>query len=122
MAWRSVAVVAVLLLTACAPLEAPTPTAVPTVPAPTSTPTPARPEDVAAGFFESWQHGQYGRMYDALSAQAQAATPRELFIRRYANIHDGIGETRLSIQTAGTTQPAPAGLQVPFQVTRSVAL
>jgi penicillin-binding protein 2 len=120
MAWRSVAVVAVWLLAGCAPLEAPP--ATPTLPAPTATPTPARPEDIAAVFFDAWQQGQYGRMYDVLSAQAQAATPRELFIRRYTNIHDGIGETRLSIQPAGSAQPAPAGLQVPFQITRTVTL
>src|SRR5207237_940428 len=69
-----------------------------------------------------WQQGQYSGMYDLLSASAQAATPRELFIRRYTNIHDGIGESRLTIQTSSSPQASKDGVQIPFQVSRTLTL
>jgi penicillin-binding protein 2 len=119
MAWRRLSLVAMLVLAACSPVEAPTPT--PTSPAPTATPTPARPEDTASAYFDAWQQGQYGRMYDLLSATAQVGTSRELFIRRYTNIRDGIGETRLSVH-ASPAQPAGGGAAIPFQVSRTLSL
>src|SRR5205085_2808338 len=87
----------VVLLSGCdivAPAPPPTPSPVP----PTATPVPRRPEEVAAQFFNAWQQGQYGSMYDLLSADAQAGTPRDVFVRRYMNIHDGIGETAIAFQ------------------------
>jgi penicillin-binding protein 2 len=120
MAWRHVALAAVLLLGACAPLEAAPPT--PTLPVPTPTPRAATPDEVAASFFDAWQQGQYGRMYDLLSAQAQTATARDLFVRRYTNIHDGIGESRITVQPTGTSQPTAQGMQVPMRVNRTVGL
>src|SRR5437764_5253652 len=83
---------ALLLLCACgvveppAPFAPPTPTAVPATP----TPVPQRPEDVANAFFGNWQQGKYDAMYDLLSTDAQAGTPRDVFDRRYGNIHGGI--------------------------------
>ncbi len=119
MAWRHVCVAAVLVLVACSPFEAPPPT--PTPPAPTPTPRPAQPEDIAKLFVDAWQQGQYDRMYDLLSAQAQASTPRELFVRRYTNIRDGIAETHLAVQLSGAAQPSAQGMQVPIQVSRTLA-
>src|SRR5579864_1568050 len=112
-------VVALMLVAvACsAPLPPPTPVP-PTEPPATATPVPQRPEDAANAFFNAWQQGQYSAMYDLLSADAQAATARDAFVRRYTNIHDGIGELKL---TAGATGPATNG-QIPFSVTRTVAI
>jgi penicillin-binding protein 2 len=58
-------------------------------------------------------------MYDLLSADAQAAIARDAFVRRYTNIHDGIGELKLSAQATG---PSDGNGQVPFTVTRSLAI
>jgi len=121
MAWRRVTLTAVLLLTACSALE-PAPPPTPTIPAPTPTPTPAPAEEIAARYFDAWQQGQYDRMYELLASSARTATPRDLFVRRYTNIHDGIGESRLSVQVNGTAQPTGDHVEVPFQVTRTVAL
>ncbi len=121
MLWPSLALSAVLLLTACSPqfAEAP-PTA--SLPAPTATPTPVPPEEVAAAFFAAWQRSDFGRMYEMLSSTAQAATPRDVFIRRYSNIRDGIGEKRLSVQALDAAQATKDGVQVPFQVARTLAI
>jgi penicillin-binding protein 2 len=74
-------------------------------------------------FFTAWQEGQYAAMYDLLSSDAQAATPREVFLRRYANIHDGIAETKLAIAPSGPTAgPDATSSQVPFQVTHTLAI
>ena len=60
-------------------------------------------------------------MYDLLSADAQAGTPRDVFVRRYANIHDGIGELKL------VARPRPAAISIRppvrsrFTVTRSLS-
>jgi penicillin-binding protein 2 len=93
-------------------------------PPPTATPAPPSADQVAASFFQTWQQGQYDRMYDLLSTQAQASTPRELFVRRYTNIHAGIGEVRLSVRQVGSTmtQSGTGSARVPFQVTRSLAV
>ena len=80
---------------------------------------PKRPEDAANAFFTAWQQGQYSAMYDLISAEAQAATPRDVFVRRYTNIHDGTSELKLTVQASGP--PNDSG-QVPFQVTRSLAI
>jgi penicillin-binding protein 2 len=112
----------VWLLVACtSPQEAApaTPPPAPTQPAPTATPVPKRPEDAANAFFAAWQRGQYAAMYDFLSADAQAATPRETFVKRYTNIHEGIGEQKLSVQASG---PADANGQIPFTVSRSLSV
>jgi hypothetical protein len=108
------------LLTACGTLQ-PTPVQPPT---PTATPTPPTPDEVATAFFQAWQQGQYERMYDLVSDSARATTPRDLFVRRYTNIHTGIGESQLSVRQVGSTMiQADAGTaRVPFQVTRSVAI
>jgi penicillin-binding protein 2 len=121
---RHVGVVAVwalaLVLVACS--TSPPPPLAP--PAPTATPTPPSPDEVAAGFFQAWQQGQYDGMYELLSETARATTPRDLFVRRYANIHAGIGETALSVRQVGSTllQSDAGTARVPFQVTRSVAI
>ncbi|MGI9148121.1 MAG: penicillin-binding transpeptidase domain-containing protein [Chloroflexota bacterium] len=84
---------------------------------------PPRPDDAAIAFLGAWQHGQYSAMYDMLSTAAQAATPRDVFVRRYTNIHDGIGETKLTAEPAGPPSAAdPLVTRVPFQVTRSLAV
>jgi penicillin-binding protein 2 len=119
MAWRHALFAMVILLMACG---APQPPPTPTLPAPTATPVPKHPEDAADAFFSAWQQGQYGAMYDLLSAPAQAATSRDLFVRRYNNIHDGIGETRLTVQARPPTQSDPFTAQVPFSVTRTLAV
>ena len=73
---------------------------------------------MANAFFGAWQQGQYAAMYDLLSTDAQAATARDVFVRRYTNIHQGIGELKLSVQATG---PIADG-QVPFSVSRSLAI
>src|SRR2546423_1083157 len=84
--WVSFALVTVLVA-GCNVIEPPAaPTPAP--PQPTPTPEPARPEDVASAYFQAWQQGQYGLMYELLSPDAQLTTSREVFIRRYTNIHD----------------------------------
>ena len=100
MAWRH-ALVGCVLLAACGLPEPPQQAAVSTAAAPTATAVPKRPDGTATAFFTAWQQGQYAAMYDLLSAEAQAATSRDLFLRRYANIHDGIGETRLIVEPTG---------------------
>ena len=95
MAWRHALVGCLLLVVACGLPEPPQPTVVPTALAPTATAVPKRPEDAANAFFAAWQQGQYSAMYDLLSTEAQSATAKDVFLRRYANIHDGIGETKL---------------------------
>jgi penicillin-binding protein 2 len=101
------------------------PTVQPTdVPVPaTPTPVPARAEDAASAFLGAWQQANYSAMYDLLSSAAQAATPRDVFVRRYANIHDGIGEQKLTAQATGpATDTDPTTSQVSFQVTHSLAV
>jgi penicillin-binding protein 2 len=62
-------------------------------------------------------------MYDLLSSGAQAATSRDVFVRRYTNIRDGIGETRLVVQPSSpATEADPAASQVAFQATHTLAL
>jgi penicillin-binding protein 2 len=116
MIWRHAIVMVVVLLAGCGVAEQ-IPTATPT--APTVTPVPKRPEDAANGFFAAWQQGQFSTMYELLSADARAATPRDVFVRRYTNIHSGIGELKLTAQASGP--PSDTG-QVPFQVTRGLAI
>jgi penicillin-binding protein 3 len=87
MVWRHALMIWVVLLAGCG-LGEPPPPAQPPAPAATATPVPKRPEDAASAFFTAWQQGQYAAMYDLLSADAQAATPRDVFVRRYTNIHD----------------------------------
>src|ERR1043165_4833147 len=100
---RRALLVLVLLLAGCSgptslvATEVPT-QQVPTLEAATATPVPRRAEDVANAFFAAWQQGRYSSMYDLLSADAQAATPRDVFVRRYTNIHDGTGEIGLKVQ------------------------
>ena len=115
MAWRYALLLSVVLLAGCGVAEP----ALPATPAPTQTPVPKRPEDAANAFFTAWQQGQYSAMYDLISAEAQAATPRDVFVRRYTNIHDGTSELKLTVQASGP--PNDSG-QVPFQVTRSLAI
>jgi penicillin-binding protein 2 len=118
MAWRHTLLVSTLLLAACRVPEEPPPTApTPLLPAPTA--VPKRPEDAANAFFSAWQQGQYAAMYELLSADAQAATPTDVFVRRYTNIHAGIGEMNLAVQAVG---PASDRGEVPFRVTRSLAI
>jgi penicillin-binding protein 2 len=118
MAWRHALVGCVLLLAGCGLPEPPpaTPSPVP----PTATPVPKRPADTANAFFAAWQQGQYSAMYDLLSSAAQASTPRDVFVRRYANIHDGTTETKLTAQASGDVDPATN--QIAFQVTHNLAV
>jgi penicillin-binding protein 2 len=122
--WRHAALIVAVLLGACSPVfvTPPPPPPTPTLPAPTATPTPATPEQVAARFFAAWQQSNLGGMYDMLSSVARATTPREVFVRRYTNIRDGIGESRLTVQALGAAQPSSGGMEVPFQVSRSLVL
>ena len=136
MAWRHALVGCMLLLGACGVPEPPNQAAAPTVPAPTATVVPKRPEDAANAFFIAWQRGQYAAMYDLLSSDAQAATAKDIFLRRYANIRDGIGETKLTIVAnaaivaTGTASSAPtatavntaASAEVPFTATHALAI
>jgi penicillin-binding protein 2 len=115
---RYVTVVLIFLVAACSAPEPPA-TPVPTQPLPTATPVPKRAEDTAIAFFAAWQQNQFSAMYDLLSADAQASISRDAFVRRYTNIHDGIGELKLSVQTNG---PATQPDQIPFSVTRNLAV
>lgn len=116
---RYVVVALMLVIVGCsAPEPPPAPPARPTELPATATPVLARPEDTASAFFAAWQQGQYSTMYDLLSADAQAATSKDTFVRRYSNIHAGIGELKL---TAAPSGPASNG-QVPFSVTRTLAV
>jgi penicillin-binding protein 2 len=124
MAWRHALGACVLVLAACGgPELVPTPTAVPSVVPVPPTPVPARAEDVATAFLTAWQEGRYAAMYDLLSSGAQASTSRDVFVRRYTNIHDGIGETKLTAQATGPATASDAVTsQVPFQVAHSLAI
>src|SRR5260370_29816766 len=101
MAWRHALLGCMLVVAACGSPESPNQARTPTVPAPTATAVPKRPEDAANAFFSAWQQGQYSAMYDLLSAEAQATTAKDLFLRRYANIHDGVGEIKLTVAVSG---------------------
>src|ERR1700759_1064367 len=99
MAWRHALLLLVLLLSACAAPQPQPESQQPVVdtappPEPTATPEPRRPEDAAQAFFAAWQQGQYATMCDLVAASAQTTTPRDVFVRRYTNIHDGVGETK----------------------------
>jgi penicillin-binding protein 2 len=65
-------------------------------------------------------------MYDLLSADARAATSRDVFVRRYTNIHDGIGETQVRLDVGqvvrGDAAQQPPRAQVDFQVTRTLGV
>ncbi|MBI2756981.1 MAG: penicillin-binding protein 2 [Chloroflexi bacterium] len=110
----------------------------------TPAPSPVRPsaDEVAARFFRAWEQGQYEPMYALLSAAAQAATPRDTFLRRYTSIEQGVGTRRITVQAQPATAdpvraPSPSalptagsasvdsgapGMRVPFQVTRTVTM
>jgi penicillin-binding protein 2 len=118
MAWRHALVGCVLLLVGCGLPDPPPATPSPVLP--TATPVPKRPADTANAFFAAWQQGQYSAMYDLLSSAAQASTPRDVFVRRYANIHDGTTETKLTAQASGDVDPATN--QIAFQVTHNLAV
>lgn len=123
MAWRHALFGSVLLLAACGLPQPPQQIAVPTEPAATATPVPQRPEDAATAFFGAWQQSQYATMYDLLSSEAQATTPRDVFWRRYSNIHDGIGEFKLVVQATGPATGLDAtAAQVTFQATHTLAI
>ena len=109
-----------LLGSSCSPVE---PSSIkPSAPAiPTATPAPS-PEAVAASFFQDWEQSAYARMYDLLSDTAKAATPQELFLRRYTSIRDGIGETKLRVQPGDPELVGDAAARVPFQVTHSLIM
>ena len=92
MAWRHALVVCVLVLAGCG-LPEQTPAPPTAAPVPSQPPVPASADDAATAFFTAWQQASTSAMYDLLSSSAQAATPRDVFVRRYSNIHDGIGET-----------------------------
>src|SRR5262245_49973310 len=127
-AWRVLVLGSLLVATGCGspePVPAAKPTEAPPTVEPSPTPEPARPEDAADAFFTAWQRGQYAAMYELLAADAKAATPREIFVRRYTNIHDGIGETSVTVQATPPPplpDPAATQTQVPFQVTRGTAI
>jgi penicillin-binding protein 2 len=118
MAWRHALVGGVLLVAGCGlPASPPaTPSPVP----PTATAVPKRPVDTANAFFAAWQQGQYSAMYDLLAPATQASTSRDVFVRRYANIHDGTTETKLTAQATGDVDPRTN--QIAFQVTHSLAV
>ena len=116
---RYVLLTLVLLIAACSGPEPPAPPLPPTAAPPTATPVPKRPEDAANAFFNAWQQGQYSAMYDLLSVDAQSSTPRDVFVRRYTNIHSGIGELKLTVQASGAATDAG---QAPFKVTRTLAV
>jgi penicillin-binding protein 2 len=127
MGWRQALLAIVVLLAGCAPpAESPPPgptaTVAPAEP-PAPTPTPARPGDAARLFFDAWQDGRYSTMYDLLTPTAQAAIPRDLFVRRYRSIHTGIGELSVSIRVLdeGPAEPPPT-TSVGFEVTRRLAI
>ena len=132
MAWRhalcSPAFSLVLLLAGCSAPEPVAAPATPTAPLPTATPTPRRPEDAANAFFTAWQQRQYNAMYDLLSAQAQGATARDVFVRRYTNIGGGVGERELTVRATAPPAAADAPVDrtaetvVPFEVTRRLAV
>jgi penicillin-binding protein 2 len=115
---RYVLIVLSLALCACGAPE-PQPTAVPTAPPPTATPVPARPEDAAMAFFSAWQQGRYSAMYDMLTVDAQATIARDAFVRRYTNIHDGTGESSLTVKVDGPPNQTGA---ITFTVTRTMAI
>src|SRR5437588_13053989 len=97
MARRHALILSMILLVGCGVAE-PGPLA---TPAPTQTPVPKRPEDAANAFFSAWQQSQYSAKYNQLSAEAQAETPRDVFLRRYTNIRDGTSELKLPVQASG---------------------
>jgi penicillin-binding protein 2 len=58
-------------------------------------------------------------MYDLLSADAQSSVTRDAFVRRYTNIHAGIGEQKLEFKVNG---PANDRAEVPFTVARTLTV
>jgi penicillin-binding protein 2 len=69
---------------------------------------------VAAAFFRAWEQRQYDRMYELLSESARQTTSREMFVRRYTSIHDGIGVSRIVVTSQPPVEePVPAQSPVP---------
>ncbi|HEU5431956.1 MAG TPA: penicillin-binding transpeptidase domain-containing protein, partial [Thermomicrobiales bacterium] len=94
------------------------PTAGPTdVPAASVVATPVvpekTPEELAAAWVGFWNKGDYGAMYDLLSASAQRSIARDAFIDRYQAIAERGGLTGLHAAVAGGLTP---GRQMPIAV------
>ncbi len=66
------------------------------------------PQEVVTLFGQFWAAGEFGTMYDLLSADTQAGIERQAFIDRYTGITDVAGITDVSVETGdadGTTVP-----------------
>jgi penicillin-binding protein 2 len=117
---RCLAAGLVLVLAACSTVQPPQPAATPAPPEPTPTAVPRTPDQVASAYFQAWQQGQYDAMYDLLSSDSQLTTPRDLFTRRYRNIHDGVSERQLAIQPSGPAQSDGTAMHVRFTATHTL--
>ena len=112
--WRRRSWPPLLLLAACSSLRAARPRRTPDA----SARRPRRPCRQTArrhrhGVLRRLAAGQVRGHVRPAVGRRQAATPRDVFVRRYTNIHDGIGELKLTVQ-ADQRASRPASGQVPF--------
>jgi penicillin-binding protein 2 len=75
---------------------------------------PTSPIDVVRTYGERWAAGDYGGLYDLLTAEAQATIPRQEFIDRYAAIQAEAGLLTVSVEVTGE---ASLDSKVPITVT-----
>jgi penicillin-binding protein 2 len=97
--WQAVSLCLVLTLTAgCAgPLAL-------FQPEPTPTPVPPRADLVALNFFKAWGRGDFGALYDLLSANSQAGLTREELIAFFSQVYDDAGIYAASVEMRAVLQ------------------
>ncbi|WLR48078.1 penicillin-binding transpeptidase domain-containing protein [Halobacillus litoralis] len=56
-----------------------------------------KPGEAFQSYMESWENGEYGNMYEALSENSKQLLNKEEFVSRYTTIYEGIDMANLSL-------------------------
>jgi penicillin-binding protein 2 len=86
--------------------------------------TPAQPtaDDVARQYLSLWSGGEYGKMYDLLSAGSRQAIARERFVTRHEDIADEARITSVAATLAGPAQAGADRAEAAYAVTYATSL